>query len=570
MTGSGHDLLDMLVGLVRKVKAKCCCCRPPLGWLGGLGQVCDSRGVGSGVRGLMMWLVTMAKGRAACLILQSFIAKPRRTLLRTLHRLGLAVLMFAVWPGAGQAQQLQPAQLGPEVRLADNVFVVPDPAAKSITGWLIIRAGCADEDPSQNPGQNSGQTPGGDCRGIAHYLEHLLFINRDTDHTSKVSAFVGGSGNGSTNMKSTWYTQRFPANPATDLAQTEKLIAYLSALLVEVKVEPAQAERERNIVLQEITQRSANPFARFGTKFNRALQPDEALGMNVGGTPEMIKAFSTEAAVKFHRRWYARNNATLVLHGPLDPVAIKPMVDRHFLKLATREVPANLWRQPRDYGVSSNRLDATDKEARQTAVYVSKLVSYDVPADARERRRLNAARALVSSFLASKFTGSPSDVLQEQNGLIASGGISVSKVRDGTLQVTFSGGPTSGVTADAVIEAAQAYIKGLSSLTIPAATQARLLKRFTSGSDLRRQEPDKYAAALVSAFVEHSTYDDWLDQDAIIASTTAAHVQTILTAIGQPGREVVGVLQPVAGQAVQPPPPRIPPESATGELPPPQ
>jgi zinc protease len=396
------------------------------------------------------------------------------------------LLLLPLNPGVVNAQAVTSSVRSPEIRLAENVYLVPDPAAKSITGWLIVRAGCADEDPGPKPTENSG----GDCRGVAHYLEHLLFINRDTDHTSKVSAFPGGTGNGSTNMRSTWYTQRFPANPATDLVQTEKLIAYLSALLVDVKVDPAQAERERNIVLQEITQRSANPFARFGSRFNRELQPDEALGMNVGGTPEMIKAFTTDAAIQYHKRWYARNNATLVLHGPLDPEAIKPMITRHFLSLTTRAVPANLWQRPVAYGVSSKRLAMTDKEARQTAVYVSKLVTYDVPAAPEERRRLNAARALVSSFLASRFTGSPSDVLTEQKGLIASGGVSVSKVRDGALQVTFSGTPTSGVTPEAVIEAAQAYIKGLSTLVLPAATQARLLKRFASASDLRRQEPE--------------------------------------------------------------------------------
>ena len=288
-----------------------------------------------------------------------------------------------------------PTAAGPEVRLADNVFVVPDKTAKSVTGWLIVKAGCADEAPDRISGDPA---KGADCRGIAHYLEHLLFINRDADHKSKVSAFVGGSGNGATNMKSTWYTQRFPSNPATDLEQTEKLIAYLSGQLVDVKSDPDQAGRERNIVMQEYLQNWArNPATRFRSKLNAALMPDEPLGQRIGGTPETIKAFTAEAAVNFHKQWYARNNAILVLAGPLDPEAVKPLVAKHFLALPERPVGQHAWANPKVYEPSSQLLKETDAEARQTGVYVTRLVSYDEPADRADRRAFRAARGLINA-----------------------------------------------------------------------------------------------------------------------------------------------------------------------------
>jgi zinc protease len=423
------------------------------------------------------------------------------------------------------------ATSGPEVRLADNVFVVPDKTAKSVTGWLIIKAGCADEAP--------------DCQGIAHYLEHLLFINRDADHRSKVSAFAGGSGNGATNMKSTWYTQRFPSNPATDLEQTEKLIAYLAGQLVDVKADPGQAERERNIVMQEHLQNWArNPNARFGSKLSRALMPDEALGQRVGGTPETIKAFTVEAAVAFHKRWYARNNAVLVLTGPIDPEAVKPLVAKHFQVLPERPVAAHAWAQPKAYTSSTQVLKEADAEAKSTTVYINRLLSYDEPATEAEQRAQRAARGLIGSYLSSKLSGSPNDVLQEQKSLVTGVGLSISKVRDGTLSVSLSAVPASGITPEAAIEAAKDYLQKLPTLVIPDATLARLKLRQASAWDLQRQEPEKYAGSLMGWLTGHNSYEEWLALEADYANVTPEHVRSVLALLARPGREVIGVLVP--------------------------
>ncbi len=446
---------------------------------------------------------------------------------------------------------ISPAQAasGPEVRIADNVFVVPDKTAKSVTGWLIVKAGCADE-------AESDKAP--ECRGIAHYLEHLLFINRDAEHRSKVSAFAGGSGNGATNMKSTWYTQRFPSNPATDLEQTEKLIAYLAGQLVDVKAEPAQAERERNIVMQEHLQnRARNPNARFGAKLNRAMMPDEALGQAIGGTPETIKTFTMDAAVAFHKRWYARNNAVLVLTGPLDPEAIKPMIAKHFQVLPERQVAAHAWAQPKAYAASSQVLKEADAEAKSTTVYVTRLLSYDEPATEAERRAQRAARGLIGSYLASKLSGSPNDVLQEQTSLVTGVSLSISKVRNGTLSVSLSAVPASGVPAEAVIEAAKDYLQKLPTLVITDATLARLKLRQASARDLQRQEPEKYAGSLMGWLNGHNSYEEWLALEADYANVTPEHVRSMLSVLARPGREVIGVLSPTQ------------PTTAAGTVPPP-
>ena len=50
--------------------------------------------------------------------------------------------------------------------------------------------------------------------------------------------------------------------------------------------------------------------------------------------------------------------------------------------------------------------------------------------------------------------------------------------------------------------------------------------------------------ALVDWLSGLNSYQDWLDRDKDLAAVEAADVNTILRAIGQPGRQIVSVLSP--------------------------
>ena len=420
----------------------------------------------------------------------------------------------------------------PEIRVADNVYVVPDTAARSITGWLIVKAGCADE-------------AGGDCRGIAHYLEHLLFINRDAEHSTKFSIFAGGSANGWTNHRSTTYFQRFPSNPATDGANVDKLLGYLMGLLADVKADPAQADRERNVVLQEYNLRTGrNAYARFLITLNRALMPDEPLGQRGIGSPETIATFSLDAARAFHKTWYARSNAVLVLHGPVEPETVRQLAAKYYDTLPAKPVPGHLWTRPHAYPAASQTITHSDKEARQVGVYLEKLITYDEPAAAADRMALDGARRIVRAWLASLLDRSPLDVLMEQGDFIVQGGLSLNKIRSGTLRLSFWGVPANGMTPEQVVEAVRGYIGAMDKVAFSDELVTRLRMRLHNEHALLARQPDRYADALVSWLGGHGSHAAWRESEAANAQATAAHVHQTLALLTRPGREVVGILRP--------------------------
>lgn len=449
----------------------------------------------------------------------------------------IAASLAAVTAVSAQVQAPPAApQRGPEVMVAENVIIIPDANARSITGWLIVKAGCADE-------------AGGNCLGIAHYLEHLLFINRDSENRSKVAFFPDGSGNGWTSHRATTYFQRFPASPETNAERIDKLMAYFAGLLAGVNVTPEQAERERNVVLQEYQQNTGrNPYARFAVRLNLALMPNEGLGQRVIGSPETIARFTPETAREFHRRWYSRDNAIIVLHGPLDPTVVKAAAGKHLAALPARKVSQNQWKAPRAYKTERVVIREKDKDAKQIGVSIDKIVTY-------EPRRfppseMRAALGVLSAFLSSRLRESPLENLMERDGLVTQARLSVSQVREGALRVSFSGVPADGVPPDKVIEAARAYIAALARNGLDKATVDRLKLRSANDRNLMAQQPGLYAQALVGWLSAHYSLQSWRQRGREHALVSVGSVNRLIRIAAQPGRTVVGVLEPEGGRPI--------------------
>ena len=59
--------------------------------------------------------------------------------------------------------------LAAEERLGEHLLFVRGVPGAPTKFQMIVRAGCADES-------------GGECRGLAHYLEHLVMAGRNPEH----------------------------------------------------------------------------------------------------------------------------------------------------------------------------------------------------------------------------------------------------------------------------------------------------------------------------------------------------------------------------------------------------
>ena len=65
---------------------------------------------------------------------------------------------------------------GPEIMVRDRVFLAEDRKANAIEFHMLVLAGCADEADNN-------------CCGHAHYLEHLVLVGRNTQHSDQAMRF---------------------------------------------------------------------------------------------------------------------------------------------------------------------------------------------------------------------------------------------------------------------------------------------------------------------------------------------------------------------------------------------
>ncbi|MGY4447647.1 putative Zn-dependent peptidase [Bradyrhizobium sp. i1.3.1] len=88
---------------------------------------------------------------------------------------------------------------------------------------------------------------------------------------------------------------------------------------------------ERDVVLEEYNMRVANnPDARLNEQIMAALYLNHPYGRPVIGCHQEIEKLDREDALAFYRRFYAPNNAILVIAGDVDAADIRPLVERNF------------------------------------------------------------------------------------------------------------------------------------------------------------------------------------------------------------------------------------------------
>lgn len=422
-----------------------------------------------------------------------------------------------------------PSALAKEVRLSDRLFFVKGTPGTATEFQMIVQAGCNDEAQA-------------DCRGLAHYVEHLVLVGRNSEHReAAMSMFPDATSNGWTNDRATAYVHRLPPRPSGPKADLEQLFGYYAARLRNIAVTDAEAARERNVVMQEHDSRiGSSVAARFSRDLDRALIPDHPAGQWTAGTRDTIAALAVEDARAFHKAWYAINNAYFVVKADIDPAALKAIATSALADLAPRDLPArNAARQP-NVATERNIVAKTDRTFHQPSLAVRKLVR--LPEGDSEATR--AAQVILQNYLGSRFPGSAHDVLVEEKGLTNSVGISITRVAPDTFKLTISASPAPEVETADLQKALENYLANLDKVPLTTSIILRLQKRLAEArleADKDQQQVYQRLAGWLAAGYGYQDLARWPQR---LAAVTESDVRQLAKGLAAPGRVVVGLAQP--------------------------
>src|SRR5581483_11761665 len=127
---------------------------------------------------------------------------------------------------------------------------------------------------------------------------------------------------------------------------------------------------ERDVVLEEYNMRVGNnPDARLNDQIMAALYLNHPYGRPVIGWHHEIEKLTREDALAFYRRFYAPNNAILVIAGDVEPAEIRPMVEQTFGKVAAQpSIPARRIRPQEPEPTAPRTVTLSDPQVEQPTV----------------------------------------------------------------------------------------------------------------------------------------------------------------------------------------------------------
>jgi len=181
------------------------------------------------------------------------------------------------------------------------------------------------------------ETP--EYKGIAHYLEHLVFKGSKKYSCRKIKESiegVGGSLNGFTSEELTCYLAKLPylhLNLAADI---------LSDMAINPLLFPEEIEKERTVILEEAKMYKDLPQSYVHELLDELLWPGHPLGMAIIGTPDSIGRISKENLFSFSRQYYIPSNIVVSAAGSLDHDKFVKKIRNIFSSLEARNASALL------------------------------------------------------------------------------------------------------------------------------------------------------------------------------------------------------------------------------------
>ena len=187
------------------------------------------------------------------------------------------------------------------------------PSAYSVALGVYVDVGSVREDDSTN--------------GFSHFIEHLLFKGtkrRTALQISEEMENIGATLNAFTAKDCTCYYTR---SISTDL---EKCMDVLSDMYFNASFPEEEMERERGVVLEEISMSADNPSDYAGDLIGQATYFGQSLGQTILGNPENIKYCDRHSIIDFKNKYYVPSSTVISVAGALSFEQVDELVQKYF------------------------------------------------------------------------------------------------------------------------------------------------------------------------------------------------------------------------------------------------
>ncbi|MGD8588697.1 MAG: pitrilysin family protein [Chromatiales bacterium] len=176
----------------------------------------------------------------------------------------------------------------------------------------------------------------GGLTGISHVLEHMMFKGTEKHPPGEFSRIIAANGGDENAFTGRDYTAYFQTLAKDRLAVAFELEADRMRNLLLLDEE---FQKEVEVVKEERRMRTEdNPNSLTYEQFNTIAYEASPYRIPVIGWMSDLDALQVEDLRDWYRKWYAPNNATLVVVGDVDPQEVVKLAERYFGPLQPERV----------------------------------------------------------------------------------------------------------------------------------------------------------------------------------------------------------------------------------------
>ncbi len=184
---------------------------------------------------------------------------------------------------------------------------------KSVSVGLWIENGSRNEDLKNN--------------GISHFIEHMMFKgteNRTALQIAECIEDVGGQINAFTGKEATCYYIKI-LNSHMELA-----LEVLSDMLFNSKFKEEDIEKEKGVVIEEISMTEDSPEDVLSDLHCKAIWGDDSISYPILGTLETVKSFKRSDIVDYINKYYIPENSVISICGNFDINKLEKLINKYF------------------------------------------------------------------------------------------------------------------------------------------------------------------------------------------------------------------------------------------------
>ncbi len=404
-----------------------------------------------------------------------------------------------------------------------RVIVKEDHRAPTVVQMVWYHAGAMDEMDGTS--------------GVAHVLEHMMFKGTRKiapGEFSKRVAAAGGRDNAFTSLDYTAYFQQVPKRALPEMMALE------ADRMANLKLDAKEFAQEIRVVMEERRLRTDdNPHALLHEAMNAVAFTEHPYRRPIIGWMSDLEHMSYRDAQDWYKRWYAPNNAYVVVVGDVDHDAVFSLAEKYYGGIKRHALPkAKPFAEPKQIGIKRLNIKAPAK-----LPYLS--MAWKVPKlkDAERDREPYALEMLDAVLDGDDAARLPKNLVRGEK-IAQSAGAGYDSTLRGEAQFVLSGQPAEGKSVADLEAALRAQIRRIQEEGVTAAELARV-KTQTVASQIYRRD-SMMAQAMEIGGTEAAGFA-WRDIDKMqdkLRSVTAEEVQAVARKYFNDDTLTVAVLDP--------------------------